>query len=257
MSEEITTEQDSSILEPSTTNSEGSASILPSSEGDTNSLSDASSGEGDGKANKGIPIKKGRPLLHKLETIIEKGYKEFWAVGEALFAIKEQNLFSKRYSGEDYESFSDYLEARWGYRSRGYQIMQASKIRRLMIDELGIKDPDSICPSERQFRQNAGLLKLEEAGKLSELKDIIPDKKALNAASFREAVECVLPPRDPKLKSASASKPEVQRRKLEKKLAGIRKGIEAKLASLQAKYPELADVFDGWRKSFAESQDGV
>ena len=261
MSEEITTEQDSSILEPSTATSEGAASntelLPPSSEENDNSIADVSSSEGDSKANKGIPVKKGRPLLHKLETIIEKGYREFWSVGEALWEVREQELYAKKYSGEDYVTFSDYLQGRWGYRSRGYQLMEASRVRKLMVDDLGIKNPDSIFPSERQYRECSGLLRIAELDKLGELQDVIPDKKSLTVESFREAVSQVLPTPKPKHKSASASKPEVQRRKLEKKLAGIRKGIEAKLASLQAKYPELVDMFDGWRKSFAEPQEGV
>jgi hypothetical protein len=193
-----------------------------------------------------LPVKKGRPLLHKLEAVIEKGYKEFWNVGEALLSIKEQNLYTKRYSGEDYETFSDYLEGRWGYRSRGYQVMQAAKVRRLMIDGLGIKDPDSICPSERQYRERAGLLRIAEAGKLEELKDVLPDKKSLTIEVLDEKTQEVLP-LHPSRKNAKET-PERQKRTLAKKLAGVKKSFVKKVVRIRIDYPDFKAVVDEWLK---------
>ncbi len=200
-----------------------------------------------------LPVKKGRPLLNRLEGIIEKGYREFWQVGEALWEIREKQLYVERYSGSDYASFSDYLQGRWGYRSRGYQLMEASQIRRLMIDGLGIKNPDAICPSERQYRENAGLLRLATAGRLEELKDSLPERKSLTVDVLAEKVQEMLP--SPKSKSKPSSAPSVK--SLGRKLQKLKMKFEKELAKLRSLYPDRGEEIGEWLKTIAEPSESV
>ncbi len=248
MSEEIVNEPSSENIEPDSVaaQQEGVSPETPNSPAET-------SGASEKQQQGSLPVKKGRPLLHKLESVIEKGYKDFWAVGESLLAIKEQSLYAKRYSGEDYETFSAYLEGRWGYRSRGYQVMQASRIRRLMIDELGIKDPDAICPSERQYREYAGLLRIAKDGKLEDLKDALPDKKSLTVDVLAEKVQEMLP--SPKSKSKPSSAPSVK--SLGRKLQKLKAKFEKELAKLRGLYPDRGEEIGEWLKTIAEPSESV
>ena len=132
----------------STDDSTSSTEASVSSSADVGPTSDDDGQEGQERA---LPVKIGRPLLRRLETTISQGYREFWCVGEALLEIREQRLFDQRYSGKEYGSFVDYLKDRWGYTSRGYQLLEATQVRKTMI-EIGIKNPDQLCVSERQYR---------------------------------------------------------------------------------------------------------
>ncbi len=183
-----------------------------------------------------LSVKKGKQLLRKLEGCIAQGIREFWVVGESLWQIRKQGLYKRRYSGENYESFTDYISDRWGY-SRAYQLMSAARVRRLMFD-LGVKNPDSVCESERRYREHAALLKLPQ-DKLDALKSAIKGRKNLSCESFGAELRKLLPA--PKEK---VEKPTAGEKKLERKLAKLGKEI----STLKAEFPVQAERIDSWLK---------
>ncbi len=181
-----------------------------------------------------MTVKQGKRLLNRLETSISQGIKQFWTVGESLWQIREQGLYKKRYSGEDYASFSDYIADRWGY-SRAYQLIAAARVRRMML-ELGVKNPDAICQSERQYREHVGLLKLPSE-KLETLKTTIKGKRNLSSESFGVELRKLLP--EPVIKQP---KPGSGERKLERRLAKLEKEI----AGLRTEFPEAHAKINAW-----------
>lgn len=63
--------------------------------------------------------------LQKLEAIISKGLESFYAVGQALWRIRERQL----YAGE-YKTFDEYCALKWGMKSkRAYQLMSGAMIQ--------------------------------------------------------------------------------------------------------------------------------
>jgi ribosomal protein S20 len=63
--------------------------------------------------------------LDKLEQIIETGLESFYAVGQALWRIRERQL----YAGE-YKTFDEYCALKWGMKSkRAYQLMSGAMIQ--------------------------------------------------------------------------------------------------------------------------------
>lgn len=181
-----------------------------------------------------LNVKQGKRLLRQLETNIAKGIRDFWTVGESLWTIREQGLYKERYSGEAYESFGDYIQARWGY-SRAYQLISAARVRRLMM-ELGIKAPDCVCQSERQYREHLELLKLPQ-DKLETLKASIAGKKKLSSESFGVELRKLLPEPSPK-----QPKPITEEKMLCRRLAKLEKEI----AGLRNEYPSLVVRIDAW-----------
>ena len=114
--------------------------------------------------NKGcneISTDAGSKRLRELEAAIKKGYAEFWLVGQALAEIKTNKLYKAPYSKKDYKNFKEYVEEKWGYRSRAYQLMLASKVRMKLI-EAGIKKPETVVKSEQDFRKIDSVLNLDE-----------------------------------------------------------------------------------------------
>ena len=205
--------------------------------------------ESDEGQEKALPVKVGRPLLRKLENTISQGYRNFWAVGEALLEIREQNLYAPRYSGKDYGSFVDYLRDRWGYTSRGYQLLEATQVRRTMI-EIGIRNPDSICVSERQYREQSGILKLADSEKMEKLKEYVAEnRKSLSVEGLRETVQQLLPP-PPARRAAKAAN---SARSLEKKLEKLKHKFETSLASFKEMYPDHEAEILAWQKELANS----
>jgi len=198
----------------------------------------------DDESTKFLSVKKGKQLLHQLESAISKGIKDFWTVGESLARIRDEGLFRLRYSGEDYRSFGDYLEDRWGY-SRGYQLIKAAKVRRTMID-IGIKNPDSVCSSERQYRECDGLLKVAaEPEKLSQLKESIKAERKLTNEIFGREIRKLLPlPKENVPRSVSE-------KSLEKRLAKLKTKFENELDAIKARHPAHLDVIAAWVKSLA------
>jgi len=181
-----------------------------------------------------LTVKQGKKLLHRLETSIVQGIKQFWIVGESLWQIREQGLFKKRFSGEDYASFSDYIADRWGY-SRAYQLIAAARVRRLMLD-LGIKNPDAVCQSERQYREHSDILKLSSE-KLDGLKTAIKGKRNLSSESFGVELRKLLPEPSPK-----QPKPVAEEKKLERRLAKL----EGEISKLRTEFPSHAERIAAW-----------
>ncbi len=191
-----------------------------------------------------LTVKKGKRMLRQLEGVISRGIKDFWSVGEALIEIRAQQLYRQRYSGEDYKSFTDYLEDRWGY-SRGYQMIKAAEVRRAMM-EIGIRNPDRVCASERQYRENSDLLKIVAAPeKLEQFKEAIGKERRLSSEILGREIRRLLPkPPEKALRPASS-------KALDRKLARLKAKFEKELAALRSLYPGQAEKIDEWLRSFA------
>lgn len=62
--------------------------------------------------------------LAPLERIIERGISTFIEVGQALLKIRDEQLYRA-----SYETFDDYLDARWGVSpAHGYRLIDAAKV---------------------------------------------------------------------------------------------------------------------------------
>jgi len=181
-----------------------------------------------------LTVKQGKKLLHRLETSIAQGIKQFCIVGESLWQIREQGLFKKRFSGEDYASFSDYISDRWGY-SRAYQLIAAARVRRMIL-ELGVKNPDAVFESERQYREHSDILKLSSE-KLDGLKTAIKGKRNLSSESFGVELRKLLPEPSPK-----QPKPVAEEKKLDRQLAKLEKEI----GNLKAEFPSYLERITAW-----------
>lgn len=84
--------------------------------------------------------------LTRLETVIERGFKTFIEVGEALATIREKKLYKLRYA-----TFEDYCTVRWKFtRQRAYQLMSAAQVA------IGLSTSVTI-PNEAIARQFARL----------------------------------------------------------------------------------------------------
>lgn len=65
-----------------------------------------------------------RQELQRHEQIIQQGLNTFVEVGQALAAIRDSRLYR-----EDYGTFEDYCQSRWGMKERrAYQFMDAAKV---------------------------------------------------------------------------------------------------------------------------------
>lgn len=83
--------------------------------------------------------------LAECEAVIERGLNTFFAVGDALNAIKHH-----KYYRDKHDSFQDYCKDRWGIgRSRSYQLIDAARVIREMQESTRVE----IFPtSEKQIR---------------------------------------------------------------------------------------------------------
>jgi len=93
-------------------------------------------------------------LLHH-EITIERGLKSFIEVGEALLEIKQNKLYK-----EQYKTFSEYCEQRWGFSIRQSQrYISALKV----VQNIQESDPEVALPiSERQIRSLGSLAPEEQ-----------------------------------------------------------------------------------------------
>ena len=87
--------------------------------------------------------------LRECEAVIERGMRTFIDVGRALAKVRDDRLYR-----EQYETFEDYCQQRWGWsRSRAYRMIEAS-------ETVGALSPMGDTPmptSERQARELSGL----------------------------------------------------------------------------------------------------
>jgi hypothetical protein len=105
--------------------------------------------------------------LADCEATIERGMKSFVEVGNALAKIRADKLYHIDRGGE-YETFEQYVGARWGWdRRRAYQLMDAAGV----VDDVN-NCSHAIPENEGQARE---LVKLEE-----------PEERR---AAWKEAVE--------------------------------------------------------------------
>lgn len=92
--------------------------------------------------------------LEQLEAVIERGLATFVEVGEALLEIRDSRLYR-----ETHATFDAYCQQRWGiHRSRGYQLMEAAKVVRLLSSaDAGMSTAVDI-PSETVVRPLVALM---------------------------------------------------------------------------------------------------
>jgi hypothetical protein len=87
--------------------------------------------------------------LEKLETVIKEGLTIFYKVGNALWEIRERQL----YAGE-YKTFDEYCSLRWGMKSkRAYQLMASAIVRENLLST----NVDTMPTNEAQIRSLVSL----------------------------------------------------------------------------------------------------
>jgi hypothetical protein len=80
------------------------------------------------------------------ETIIERNFKAFCEVGQALIDIRDERLYR-----EEYATFEDYVSQRWGMKhSQAYRLIDASKVMK-SLSPIGEDDPVPL--NEAQARE--------------------------------------------------------------------------------------------------------
>lgn len=94
--------------------------------------------------------------LAKHEKIIERGTLVFIEVGNALAAIRDEQLYKL-----SHKTFEDYVLKRWGFsRLRAYQLIEASEVTRNLYT---IVDKTALPPNEAQLREIAKAPKEKQA----------------------------------------------------------------------------------------------
>lgn len=121
--------------------------------------------------------------LAECEAVIKRGLATFVEVGEALMAIRDNDLYREK----GYERFEDYCRQEWQWTRQyvNYQI-QASKVTNLLKnDNHGYQTPET----ERQARELVPLMQDEAAmvETWNELKETYGDK--ITAAKIKAAVQ--------------------------------------------------------------------
>ena len=113
--------------------------------------------------------------LERLESIIEKGVKQFVSVGNALAEIRERRLYH-----ENHDAFEDYCQQVWGFtKQRASQLIQAAKVE-------AVCQPVVDVPNERVARAIAAVPEAERE-KVVEWAAEKAEGKPLTAAAIERA----------------------------------------------------------------------
>lgn len=89
--------------------------------------------------------------LQELEEVIAPGLETFIAVGEALSEIRE----SKLWKAADFDSFEQYLQVRWNFKSsRARQLISGARVARLIEETAGVT-----IRNENQAREMNSILR--------------------------------------------------------------------------------------------------
>lgn len=92
--------------------------------------------------------------LEELETVIEKSIEGQIQAGIALLEIQARGM----YKDKGFDSFTGYLQGRWGYLSAGYKLMDAAKVQLALTD--GGRNESAVLPkNEAQAREIAPLVR--------------------------------------------------------------------------------------------------
>lgn len=111
----------------------------------------------------------------ELETIITEGLASYQKAGEALKAIRDEELYL-----DDHDTFEDYCQERWGFTARlGYQLIDASETANRCEQVVRI-------PNEATAREIA---KLEPKEQVKVAKELAKSGKRLNSTTAKREVE--------------------------------------------------------------------
>jgi hypothetical protein len=121
--------------------------------------------------------------LEQYEERIERGFRTFVDVGDALLAIRDERLYR-----EQYRTFGEYCNKRWGFvASRARQLIAAAKTAGLL------SSVTTVTPtSERQVRPLAGLSP-EQQQKVWEQVVAETPAEQITGAVVQEAVDRIAP----------------------------------------------------------------
>lgn len=141
--------------------------------------------------------------LSELESVIERSIESQVDAGIALLEIQARGLFRD----QGYDSFTGYLQARWGYLSAGYKLMDAAKVKLALTD--GGKNSEITLPkNEAQAREIAPLVRKNPDAARAVWSDLVAthDPSQITAADIKNVVQAKLA----ELRPAKADKPKVR-----------------------------------------------
>jgi hypothetical protein len=91
-----------------------------------------------------------RKRFRYLERVLERGFKQYWLAVDALRVIAKQRLYR-----EQFGTFDEYCEARWGFKSsRARQLIGAGRV----VEALQTAQPGLMLPAnEKMIRPMVGV----------------------------------------------------------------------------------------------------
>lgn len=127
--------------------------------------------------------------LEELEGVIERSIESQIQAGVALLEIQARGMYKEK----GFDSFTGYLQGRWGYLSAGYKLMDAAKVQLALTD--GGRNEDAVLPkNEAQAREIAPLVRKNPEAARQVWNDLTTQHDAgqLTAQDIRHVVQAKL-----------------------------------------------------------------